>query len=208
MQGKYNPRMFRMNLLAIRLCLTISVCGFPLCVWAQDFPVTEVGPTLAFTSVRYNNIGHTCCDSQEIGAGFGGRALVNFSELFGAQVQFATFPKTYYGSGETRPFFLSGDMKITARNELTSQVNVFGLVGVGTSKTPRSSGSGVTASNVAEQVSMFNLGGGIEIVAVRELSIRFDLADSVRVFPEKGSLPAVVKHGPLLQVSAMFRFFH
>jgi len=169
-------------LLAAGILLSESDLSF-----GQTVPRWEFGPAISLSRVDGADGG-----DRNRAFGIGGRGVLNFSELLGADLLFAHAYRSEYFPGQASVYSASGSrssedqlflsLKATWRKQKVWKIMPFGIAGMGLtrlgfeSSTFYPSGTVSQTSNDASRFTL-RLGGGAEIVPSNRVSLRLDVAD-------------------------------
>jgi Outer membrane protein beta-barrel domain len=140
-------------------------------VWAQNVPWIEIGPIFSSTPFL---IGFP---SDARGFGFGGRLVLNPHANVAGEVQVSKFPSldTMEGSGVTA----IAHLKVSARLENRLKFNVFALAGPGWMR-EHTVCCGAHLSEDDRSSLVWDVGGGVEFVPIRHVSVRTDFTGLVQ----------------------------
>jgi len=178
--------------------------------FAQEVPRWEVGPTISLH--KFN------ADDSNSYFGIGGRGVLNFSRIFGAEVQYAhTSRSSQYD--DTSTFFESDDqltanLKTTWRPQSVRWINPFGLSGMGVTRYSFHLDSSTPYSFALpphESWFALRLGGGAEIVPHPQIAIRLEVSNLMTYIPAQFApcnhcdVPAYWSHRWDASVSLMVR---
>jgi Outer membrane protein beta-barrel domain len=143
----------------------------------QQVPRWEIGPTLSLITLQEYSRNHH--------SGFGGRLVVNFSDILAADLQSIRISKTYnYPQFASRIQYthdqFTANLKATWRHQNAIRLNPFVLAGMGWVRDGYKDTFGVPFPNINEihqDKFALRFGGGVEIVLHRRFSIRLDASD-------------------------------
>jgi hypothetical protein len=162
---------------------------------AQSVPRWEIGPILSSTSLR---IGFP---SDERATGVGGRVVLNAQQNVAGELQVSGYREVgaINGSG----LHAAAHVKLTLRHE-TSRFNLFTIAGPGYLREETFCCSGHPVYRHWTSL-IWDVGGGIEFVPARTLSIRLDFKDVIQT-RKPTAVPSGHEHGFDFTIGAMFRF--
>ena len=166
---------------------------------AQEFAPLELGSTIGLTPASEGN--------QSLTTDLGGRVVWNISQRSGLDFQL-TVHNPYHLSSDNY-VSASGSYKLTFRDETKFKLNAFGLAGFGITETSYSEILGSSHCCVSSHTyhPAINLGGGVEVVPIHRVAIRFDVGLSTVFLRGSRELPSATWNRPILQISGMFRLF-
>jgi hypothetical protein len=126
--------------------------------------------------------------------GFGGRGVLNFSDLLGADLQFARVAaQEFFAPSNSRTEYSHhqyiASLKVTWRPQNARRINPFGLAGMGLARDGVSStfGGPFPGSFADYQNKLaLRLGGGAEFIPHDRFSIRLDVSDFASRVPSTG----------------------
>lgn len=163
----------------------------------KEVPRLEIGPLFS----RAQTVSPSSNWWRDYIAGYGGRLTVNIHPNLAVEFQASSYPSIHINGSSFRG---SGHLKATLRLEQRSKVNLFVVAGPGFSK-DEDVCCGGHLSEYRETRFAFNIGGGIELVPIRKLAIRFDATDFI-IRQTYTMVPAAFIHNVDLKFAAMFRF--
>ncbi len=182
--------------IALAIIMGILLAG-PSRAEAKEVPRFELGPLFSMAQT----VSASSTWWRDYIAGYGGRLTANLNPNLALEFQAASFPDIHTNGSSIRG---SGHLKATLRLEHSSKVNFFVVAGPGFSKDEDvCCGGNLTAYRVTRFA--FDVGGGIELVPVRRLAIRFDATDfMVRVTSTMAGSDFI--HNADLKFAVMLRF--
>jgi hypothetical protein len=169
---------------------------FAWCINASGQEVTrwELGPTVSLIKIRE-------FDSNRF-FGIGARGVLNFSRVLGTDVQFARVAaKEFFAPSNSRTEYshdqFTANLKASWRTRNALRVSPFAIAGMGLAR------DGVTSSfqgpfpgsfKIYQNKLALRFGGGLELVAYKQFSIRLDVSDLASRIPAasstSGEIPA------------------
>jgi len=198
----------------------ITLMSYPL-LWAQDNPPRvdigaappriEIGPVVS--SAKLNTYGDTFADYH---VGAGGRVTLNFNRFVGAEVESTRQPtdNRYIGDEVHTSIAAKGTYrKEQARWLKFAGLNFFGVAGLGFLNRPVAIADPspprlcIRCTVPQRQTrAIFDFGGGVEVVPIRSVSVRFDVTGAKSQQRAAYCCDAFDETRVFIKTAIMFRF--